>query len=321
MKFKFTFLSFVAGAIGLSGCGIVHDHYEYELESPSDTTEIRHYKSICVNHRNGAACEYVATNGTYLSDEIKDKYLKLGCNYGYEKACKLSENSFRSSSCNLKNDLNDCYTKVNIYWENYYTDGELRYSREKKDLIKFYGNVYEGLKFAKKGCDLGDDELCMEQGAFARELSLNYLDNPEYSDTNFYNEEAIKVKKAGFGNYTQDEISKLAFNSYKQLCDKNNYDACVELGEFIETHFGNDPYKLSDTVFAEIKTYFMKGCKLDPYTGCEKLADAYYKNGNKKMAKLYYEKGLRSSSSVVRENSKSGISRISSRILKSANEL
>lgn len=89
MKRKFLVLGLVTGAIGLGGCGIVHDYNEYELESPSDTAEIRHYKNICVNKRNGAACYYVYEKGTYLSDEMRDKYLQAGCSLGYQKACEL----------------------------------------------------------------------------------------------------------------------------------------------------------------------------------------------------------------------------------------
>ncbi|MBE6422921.1 hypothetical protein [Succinivibrio dextrinosolvens] len=302
MKMKFLVLGFVTGAIGLGGCGIVHDYNEYELESPSDTTEIRHYKNICVNQRNGAACYYVYENGTYLSDEMRDKYLQAGCSLGYQKACDSVRSSFISSSCNLNNDVSDCSDKVNIFWEQSSVDNDLKYSNERKDLTKYYGIFYEGLKFAKKGCELGSEKLCLEQGNFARELSLDYLDSQEYSNTTFYNKEAIQVKRAGFGKYSQDDISKIAFNSYKQLCNKNNLTACVELGDFIERHLGNDPYKLSDTVLEDVKKYYLKACKTDPFNGCEKLGDAYLHNGNKKLAKYYYEMALNSSSEVVRSN-------------------
>lgn len=278
MKFKFTFLSFVAGAIGLSGCGIVHDHYEYELESPSDTTEIRHYKSICVNHRNGAACEYVATNGTYLSDEIKDKYLKLGCNYGYEKACKLSENSFRSSSCNLKNDLNDCYEKSEKIWKD-----KLYYNSEEPD---FYNHLYEGLRFAKKGCELNNENSCYRLGRIAQLLSIAYSDSDVEK----------KIKSNGFYDYNQKQLNQLAMDSFKNLCDRNNPKGCLELGFFIKKHLGNTPDNISYDTIVKVRKYYKKACDLQYGAGCVAMGDSYFRVRdefiNYTVAKEYFNKAL-----------------------------
>ncbi len=197
MKFKFTFLSFVAGAIGLSGCGIVHDHYEYELESPSDTTEIRHYKSICVNQRNGAACYYVYDNGEYLSEELKEKYLRLSCDLGYKKACdELTVNLRFVRKCVEKNDFDSCEKTISsLYNSNrnevlsflekecdvnhqgkYCSYLSKRFYNQKKAAINDYDiSLYfnKSYDYAEKGCNLDDFDSCTKLGSLFVEKYKN----------------------------------------------------------------------------------------------------------------------------------------------------
>lgn len=197
---KLSFALIFSAGVMLSGCGIFRDYSEYELNSSSDTVEIRHYKNICLTQRNGAACEYVATRGTYLSDEMKEKYLRLGCNYGYDISCKLLENSFYSSSCHLNNDINDCNGKADFIDKT---------TKKYFDTMnyEFYSNLYNGLKFSEKGCKLNNSESCAKGAEFAVALDIASIDLNNDANTRIH-------------------YYWVSQNYFKDLCEKGISAAC-----------------------------------------------------------------------------------------------
>ena len=238
----------VSAGMLLSGCGIVQDHTEYEIDSPSDTSEIRHYKHICLNQSNGAACEYVATKGTYLSDEMKYKYLNLGCNYGYEKACK--ELSFTypvlKKKCDVNNDAQSCYElgkryasvdRHNLDLEDslihscrelnhgdscsllasLYFDYKAKYAKE-GDGFYYSSYLQKSNDYAYLGCKLNNAHSCYLQGISFGELTVD-------------------AAKNGSKEFNEDRTSKL-YELYKKACDLGDQTGCdsVKIMNFIKEH-------------------------------------------------------------------------------------
>ena len=227
----------LSAGVMLSGCGLVTDHSEYELESPGDTAEIRHYKYICVNERNGAACYYVYDKGTYLPADIKNKYLKLGCRYGDERSCKAYNHSWPvlKNKCEQENNARSC--------------GELG----------SYHNYPNRIDYLNKGCELNDGEACYDASTYYLDRRVDMVSHVDLTKSYYYAKKSCDLDYALGCNqiitiyYLQSEARSVL----KRECSNKT---SVDCDKYRKAYIVNDIDCVDCT--SEINKYMKKSCDL-----------------------------------------------------------
>jgi TPR repeat protein len=211
---------------------------------------LKYYKLSCDKGDIKEACEALDSLNSYVQDILKLRKLcslndSYSCNklakiyatpgtvidYNYETAAK-----FYKKSCDELNDKDACRRIVDYY--------------------HWISDDVNKAKYAGKNCDEGWTSHCIRAADLYRYSEHSYNVSLSMSDKNVIISPDPLISK-----YVPKDINK-AISYLLKACDKNNKDACRELGDIYDE-------EVKDVKKAAI--YYEKACNMGYEQSCEKL--------------------------------------------------